>query len=291
MEIGAIFPDLTYLAFSSNNLSSIVPSSIGNMKYLKILCLSDNKLYGKIPSTLGNCSALQASKLEKNSLIGGFQWSTSLMQLIILNPGMNKILGHIPRWLANLLQLRVVVLRSNSFEGKEPTSLQMPGSLGFLNLSYSRLSGRIPDVRHLDKFGADSYVGNPNLYGRPLNKSCWPAVAPPKSTEDDDEDEDGTENELEWRCNLSRAMDRTELLLLRRLGIWLPLSLSSPILTSTILRLPWALYLLLEPDVHSMTSQPTPVPLCYSTFPPLYSYLLFLSSSLPVQQTVEYLPL
>eukprot|EP01018_Ginkgo_biloba_P025480 Gb_25753 [translate_table: standard] len=172
MKIGAIFPDLTYLAFSSNNLSGIVPSSIGNMKSLKILCLSDNKLYGKIPSALGNCSALQALKLAKNSLTGGIpmevwnlRWlqtlhlsenrltgalpsdlrqSTSLMQLIILNLGMNNISGHIPRWLGNLSQLRVVVLRSNCFQGLIPSEVSSLKTLQILDLSQNNLSGPIP---------------------------------------------------------------------------------------------------------------------------------------------------
>eukprot|EP01018_Ginkgo_biloba_P025542 Gb_22255 [translate_table: standard] len=372
-DIGIIFPDLRFLSFASNNLSSSIPSSIGNMKDLEVLDLSDNKLYGKTPSSLGNCLNLKALKLAANRLNGEIPmeiWNLSSLQTLhinenrltgnlplylpdskqleILDVGYNRISGHLPKWLGSLSQLRIVVLRNNCLEGniplkmvthhslqiidlsqnklsgpippnlamlsamthfsqpdlniytigsryytehvqvtnkgqlmdyssilylvtcidlsqnrltgtippeieklkglitlnlsrnllngvipdvfrdtmqlesldlshnqlsgKVPASLQMLGSLGFLNLSYNNLSGRIPPVRHLDTFGAVSYVGNPNLCGVPLNKSCWPSVVPPTSTEDEEEEKDD-----DWKSQLAWYGG---LLLSHAMGFW-----------------------------------------------------------------------
>eukprot|EP01018_Ginkgo_biloba_P025342 Gb_35271 [translate_table: standard] len=149
LEIGTFFPNLTVLLFASNNFSGIIPSSIGNMKYLNALDLSYNKLHGKIPSSLGNCLDMVALRLTKNNLegeipmeIGNLPWLETLHlngnQLIgtlfshglqnsralkIFDAGNNRISGHIPRWLGNLSQLSILVLRANYLEGPIPHNL------------------------------------------------------------------------------------------------------------------------------------------------------------------------
>ncbi|KAK2406992.1 receptor protein EIX2 [Trifolium repens] len=43
--------------------------------------------------------------------------------------------------------------------------------LGYLNLSYNNLDGKIPIGTQLQSFNASSYIGNPKLCGAPL-KNC-----------------------------------------------------------------------------------------------------------------------
>lgn len=47
------------------------------------------------------------------------------------------------------------------------------GKYSYLNLSYNNLSGRVPDLRHLQTFDVTSFLGNPELCGRQLvQKKC-----------------------------------------------------------------------------------------------------------------------
>eukprot|EP01018_Ginkgo_biloba_P005713 Gb_21248 [translate_table: standard] len=169
-EIGTFFPNPTTLVFASNNFSGIIPSSIGNMKYLKVLDLSDNKLHGKIPTSLGNYLQMGALRLTKNNLEGKIPmeiWNLPQLETLhlngnlltgtlsshglqnnstlkILDVGNNRVSGHIPRWLGNLLQLRILVLRANYLEGEIPLEVTSIKTLQILDVSHNNLSEPIP---------------------------------------------------------------------------------------------------------------------------------------------------
>ncbi|KAI3943655.1 hypothetical protein MKW92_005999, partial [Papaver armeniacum] len=63
-------------------------------------------------------------------------------------------------------------------------------SLGFLNLSYNNLSGRIPRGLHLDTLNGDgsAYVSNSFLCGFPTNNICE-GVQSTNTTEEDYQDD------------------------------------------------------------------------------------------------------
>ncbi|KAI8007250.1 Receptor-like protein EIX2 [Camellia lanceoleosa] len=90
-------PMLWVMKFSSNQLSGIIPSSIGHLSRLGWLHLNNNSLYGEIPLALKNCTAL-----------------------IALDLGENGLSGNIPEWIGELKFLGILRLHKNMFNGKIP---------------------------------------------------------------------------------------------------------------------------------------------------------------------------
>ncbi|KAF8042214.1 hypothetical protein BT93_A0742 [Corymbia citriodora subsp. variegata] len=112
-----------YLDLSSNKLSGIIPSSLGNLIFLKLLHLNNNSLHGEIPRTMNHCKNL---------------W--------ILDLGENKISGTVPPWFGPSFQfLQILRLRVNMFNGSFPSQLCLPSALQILDLAVNNLTGMIPN--------------------------------------------------------------------------------------------------------------------------------------------------
>ncbi|KAL5727020.1 lysine--tRNA ligase [Ranunculus cassubicifolius] len=115
-------PLLRILDFSFNDLSGVIPSSLGYSSKLVSLHLSNNALHGEIPSSLKNCTRLS-----------------------ILDLGENRLSGQIPAWIGEALSaLRVLSLRSNNFSGEMLPKLCHLNDLHILEVSHNSLSGNIP---------------------------------------------------------------------------------------------------------------------------------------------------
>ncbi|PKI31494.1 hypothetical protein CRG98_048115, partial [Punica granatum] len=70
IELVKILMALKGLNFSHNNLTSSIPSSVGNLTNLEWLDLSSNKLNGDIPGELADVSSLTTLNLSNNLLSG-----------------------------------------------------------------------------------------------------------------------------------------------------------------------------------------------------------------------------
>ncbi|XP_051137637.1 receptor-like protein EIX2 [Andrographis paniculata] len=113
---------LGILDLSSNELSGIIPKSIGVGGSLSWLRLSNNSFTGQIPSTLQNCTGLQG-----------------------LDVGENMLSGKIPEWIGNnLLDLTILRLRNNQFQGVIPHALCHASRLQILDIGNNNLTGYIP---------------------------------------------------------------------------------------------------------------------------------------------------
>ena len=83
-----------------NNLVGILPSSIGDLKYLESLNLSFNKIAGAIPASIGDLSSLKS-----------------------LSMFMNFFSGKLPDEIGKLSRLEVLSLYNNDIEGQDRKSV------------------------------------------------------------------------------------------------------------------------------------------------------------------------
>ncbi|KAH7867535.1 hypothetical protein Vadar_034632 [Vaccinium darrowii] len=173
-DIGNHIAFANFLSLSDNMLSGLIPPSICNGSYLKVLDLSTNRLSGTIPrclidnstETLGilnlgnnNLSgyisgtfpqgcALNTLDLNRNHLEGPVPESLlNCANLEVLNLGSNKMNDNFTCFLKNLSKLRVLVLRSNDFHG----GIRCRGvnnstwqKLQIIDISYNNFSGDLP---------------------------------------------------------------------------------------------------------------------------------------------------
>ena len=63
-------------------------------------------------------------------------------------------------------------LSRNWFSGSLPASMVGLHYLGYLDLSYNKLSGRIPTCTQLQSFNPSKFMGNAGLCGPPLIGKC-----------------------------------------------------------------------------------------------------------------------
>ncbi|KAF3435980.1 hypothetical protein FNV43_RR23072 [Rhamnella rubrinervis] len=132
------------LDLSDNLLSGTMHDCWLQWRRLVILNLENNNLSGIIPSSLGSLR-LQTLRLRNNSLSGNLTSSLSRSsQLLVLDVGHNSLNGKIPTWIGENLGLKLLSLKSNEFYGSIPSNLCYLNSIQVLDLSLNNLSGVIP---------------------------------------------------------------------------------------------------------------------------------------------------
>ncbi|KAF8044346.1 hypothetical protein BT93_A2362 [Corymbia citriodora subsp. variegata] len=173
------FPALAYLFLSnnnfigwSNNFAGNIPSLICNATKVEMIDLSNNSLTGSLPPCITNFSThLSVLNLGMNHLEGtipqSFSWRNSLATLDlsqnqfegkllesltkcdyleVLDLSDNRIKDTFPGWLGILPQLKVLVLRSNNFNGflDIPRQADLFPKLRILDLSNNKFSSPLP---------------------------------------------------------------------------------------------------------------------------------------------------
>ncbi|KAM7481232.1 hypothetical protein LguiB_005815 [Lonicera macranthoides] len=137
-EIPSSFANLTQLAqidLRHNQLAGEIPSWTANMTQEISIDLSTNKFEGQIPSSFSQLKNLDFLSVINNKLSG-----------TILDLGDNQIEDIFPFWLGALPRLRILVLRSNRFNGaiKGPIMNEDFPKLWILDLSNNGFTGNLP---------------------------------------------------------------------------------------------------------------------------------------------------
>ncbi|KAL1208328.1 Receptor-like protein 48 [Cardamine amara subsp. amara] len=136
---------LRSLDLSANNISGILPDSIGNLKYLRVLSLGDCNFFGNITSSLGNLSYLTNLDLSTNGFTGELPDSMgNLNQLSELHLKSNKLSGNFPSMLLNLSELTLIDFGFNQFEGMLPSNMSRFSNLVSFLMVGNSFSGSIP---------------------------------------------------------------------------------------------------------------------------------------------------
>ncbi|XP_022740193.1 protein BRASSINOSTEROID INSENSITIVE 1 isoform X2 [Durio zibethinus] len=207
---------LNWISLSNNQLTGEIPAWFGKLSNLAILKLSNNSFYGRIPPELGDCQSLIWLDLNTNNLNGTippvlFKQSGKIAvnfiagkrYMYIKNDGSKECHGS-----GNLLefagirqeQLDRISTRNpcnftRVYGGHTQPTFNHNGSMIFLDLSYNRLegsipqsmtditllieinlsnnllSGMIPEMGQLETFPANDFLNNSGLCGVPLT-SC-----------------------------------------------------------------------------------------------------------------------
>ncbi|CAN1267783.1 Receptor-like protein 6 [Linum perenne] len=140
-----------------------------------LLDVSNNNFTGEIPETIGHLESLQ-----------------------LLNLSNNHFTGHIPRSFEQLTKLESLDFSSNNLSGNIPSQLTKLTFLALLNTSHNSLSGEIPHGNQFNTFDANSYLGNPQLCGKPLPKPCFEVKSPPSSATSPTLE--GWKSMIDWNC-------------------------------------------------------------------------------------------
>ncbi|XP_070674455.1 probable LRR receptor-like serine/threonine-protein kinase At3g47570 isoform X2 [Malus domestica] len=164
--LGTLAVALRYLSLESNLLTSKVPSSLWELKYILYLNLSSNSLVGPLSEDIGKLRDVVDVDLSNNHFSGNIPGSIGgLQNMINLSLANNYLQGPIPSSFKTLLSLEFLDLSNNNLSGVIPKSLEALLYLKHLNLSFNKLQGEIPTGGPFKNFSADSFVSNGALCG------------------------------------------------------------------------------------------------------------------------------
>ncbi|KAL6573737.1 Zygote arrest protein 1 [Orobanche hederae] len=180
-----LFGNLPPELFKAKGLQSVVlygnffngplPFEVGNLQYLQSLDLSQNFLNGSLPTSLIQCKRLKNLDFSRNNFSGSlpYKFGENLVLLEKLDLSLNGFSGSIPSDFGYLSNLQGTLdLSHNMFNGLIPASLGNLPEKVYIDLTYNKLSGPIPQNGALVNRGPTAFIGNPSLCGPPLKNLC-----------------------------------------------------------------------------------------------------------------------
>ncbi|KAK8952843.1 putative inactive receptor kinase [Platanthera guangdongensis] len=136
---------LQNLSFANNQLTGILPPSLGSISLLEHLDLSSNLFVGHLPPELMELGNLIYMNLSWNrfddSLPSGFG---KLQKLKYLDLSSNRLKGTLMNETSQFLRLKSLRLSNNLLEGEVPVVLGTYPDITAVDLSVNHLSGQLP---------------------------------------------------------------------------------------------------------------------------------------------------
>ncbi len=112
------------LSMVNNNMTGVLPASLGNLSQLQSLVIFQNPITGNLPASLGNLSQLTILNIEYTQINGEIPASLgNLSRLTSLFLAQNQLSGSIPASLGKLTQLENLYLFGNSLTKCIPAEL------------------------------------------------------------------------------------------------------------------------------------------------------------------------
>ncbi|XWS43869.1 hypothetical protein CRYUN_Cryun16bG0141400 [Craigia yunnanensis] len=181
-QIPSLPPYASYLDYSNNNFSSVLPPDIGDfLQYAYFFSLSSNSFHGSIPWSICKSSYLQVLDLSNNSLSGPIPQCLTQMSvsLGVLNLKQNNLSGIISDKFPENCGLQTLDLNRNQVEGKVPQSLANFKMLEVLDIGNNQISGTFPchlkNIAKLRVLVLRSNKFNSSIHC-PENNTTWPML-------------------------------------------------------------------------------------------------------------------
>ncbi|KAH9797481.1 putative LRR receptor-like serine/threonine-protein kinase RFK1 [Citrus sinensis] len=139
--------NLGTLRLSSNQLSGSLPTGLAELKNLTDFRISDNNFNGSIPEFIQNWKQLERLEMQGSGLHGPIPPSISVLEnLKLLRISDIAVRNHPFPDLRKMAGIITVTLRNCGISGEFPEYIWRMNNLRILDLSFNRLTGKIPNV-------------------------------------------------------------------------------------------------------------------------------------------------
>ncbi|XP_030440841.1 receptor-like protein 7 isoform X1 [Syzygium oleosum] len=142
LAIGTSLSTAIFFSLSNNNFQGFIPESICEAGYLEVLDLSHNNLTGSIPDCLV-MESLKVLNLRDNALDGSIINFPEHCGLKTLDLSSNRLQGKFPKSLANCTNLEVLDVGNNQIDDVYPCELKSIASLRVLVLRSNKFHGGV----------------------------------------------------------------------------------------------------------------------------------------------------
>ncbi|KAM0912534.1 hypothetical protein ACQ4PT_012741 [Festuca glaucescens] len=155
------------LSLGNNLLKGSIPQEIASLKNLEYLDLSSNNLRGQLGGSVEHCLLLRLLNLSHNHLNGSIPNELGMLVNLqgLLDLSDNSFDSMIPSQLGDLSMLEALNLSHNALSGRVPPSFQRMNSLLYMDVSYNKLEGPVPDSRLFEEAPTEWFVHNTHLCG------------------------------------------------------------------------------------------------------------------------------
>ncbi|XP_059460580.1 leucine-rich repeat receptor protein kinase HPCA1-like [Corylus avellana] len=135
---------LIHVLFDNNNLSGIIPSTLGLVQTLEVVRLDRNSLSGLVPPNITNLAHVHELALSNNNLTGPMPNLTSMNLLNYVDMSNNSFdSSGVPPWISSLQSLTTLMMERTQLEGPIPANLFSPPNIEIVDLSNNNLNGTL----------------------------------------------------------------------------------------------------------------------------------------------------